>query len=115
MLLMRKEFLPVIRSGTKSARLRFWRRLMVRVDTIHRIQGLGFVRSDSVRIVRPASLTEPAARTHGFATVNELCRHLRTLYPSLPASSALAASRRKLYQIRFTHLGEELAAPTDAS
>ncbi|MCK4276822.1 MAG: ASCH domain-containing protein [Phycisphaerae bacterium] len=115
MLLMKKGFFPVIRAGKKSATLRFWRRPMVRVDTIHRIPGLGFVRIDSVRIVQPASLTEPDARTDGFATVSELCRHLRTLYPSLPVSSPGAPNGRKLYQIRFTYLGEEPAPATDAS
>ena len=115
MLLMKNEFFPVIRAGKESATLRFWRRPMVRVDTIHRIPGLGFVRIDSVRIVEPASLTEPDARTDGFATLSELRRYLRTLYPSLPVSWPGAANGRKLYQIRFTYLGQQLAAAADAS
>ena len=100
MLLMKKEFFPAVRSGTKTTTLRFWRHPRVRPHSIHRVPGLGAVRIDGIQPVEPRRLTAANAKADGFGSLPALRAALRRLYPPAKRSS------RKLYRIRFTFLAE---------
>ena len=98
MLLMKKAFFEAIRTGRKTTTLRYWKHRRVRPGSVHTVPGLGAVRIEDVQIFDLKSLTSADAATEGLASVRELRRVLRQIYP--------ARSRRGccLYRIRFTYL-----------
>jgi len=100
MLLMKKRFFDVIRSGAKTTTLRYWLRCCVRPDSIQTVPGLGRVRIDAAEPVDLDKLNDEDARADGFESINSLLHALDELYP--PSSR----QGRTLYRIRFTYLTE---------
>ncbi len=98
---MKKIFFDAIRSGAKTATLRYWRSPRVRVNTVHRVPGLGRVRIEDVRNVEFSQLTDHDAQVDGFHNLSDLCKAMDKLYPNESRGG------RELYQIRFTFI------PTD--
>ncbi len=105
MLLMKKRFFDAIRSGRKTTTIRYWRRRMVRPESIHRIRGLGLVKIDQIQTVTADSLTEDDARADGFARIDELMQTLSEIYPELKTDQANGNNvERQLYLVKFTYL-----------
>ena len=97
MLFMKKTFFAAIRSGAKTTTLRYWRWPHVRAGSIVTMPGLGRVRIDTVRAVKPRYLTAADAHADGFKTLKELRETLEEIYP--PESRC----GRTLFQVHFTY------------
>lgn len=95
MLLMKRIFFDSIRSGRKTTTLRFWSRRQLRRDSVHTVPGLGRVRIEEVKCVRPEDLTDADAQADGFESLVELQKALTRLYPRARRKG------RKLYHVHF--------------
>lgn len=98
MLLMKKQFFDAIRTGRKTTTLRYWRRRMVVVGSVHGVRGLGKVHIDSVDTVQPNDLTDADAQADGFDDLGQLTRVLDSLYPHTDRRD------RHLYKVGITFL-----------
>jgi hypothetical protein len=105
MLLVRKKFFEDIRRGAKTTTLRFWRWCRTPAGSVHSVRGLGRLRIDSARAVEWGQLTDADARADGFGDLAALRAALESLYPPEKRQG------RKLYQVRFTYLGDPAAGP----
>ena len=98
MLLMKKQFFDAIRTGAKTTTLRYWEYARVRPNSVHRVQGLGRLRIDSIAPVCLESLDEVDAVADGFKSIAALRRALKALYPPE------CRKGRQLYRVRFTFI-----------
>jgi hypothetical protein len=100
MLFMKKQFFDAIRSGRKTATLRFWARRQVRPETTHLVRGLGQVRILAVEPISLADLTDRDARVDGFDDLAQLHRALEEVYPPE------ARAGKQLYKVTFRYPAE---------
>ncbi len=107
MILMKRKFLPLVRSGAKRQTIRLWPKRRLRDGQIEFIPGLGRVRITAFEPVRPEALTEEDARLDGFESLEALLAELRRMYgeglDSVPC-----------FRIRFTWPIEEEAEEEEA-
>jgi len=80
MLLFKKKFLDLIRSGAKCQTVRVWPKRRLRPGQAEFVPGLGRIRVTAFEAVRPADLSEEDARLDGFESRDALLAELRTLY-----------------------------------
>ncbi len=80
MILLKKKFLDLVRSGAKRQTIRVWPKRRLRAGQKEFIPGLGAVRVTAFEPVRPDELTEEDARLDGFASREALLDELRSLY-----------------------------------
>jgi len=80
MLLFKKKFLDLIRSGAKRQTVRVWPKRRLRAGQLEFVPGLGKVRVTAFEPVRPADLSEADARLDGFDSREALLEELRALY-----------------------------------
>jgi hypothetical protein len=80
MLLFKKKFLELIRSGTKTQTVRIWPKHRVKVGQKDFVPGLGAVRITGFEAIRPEELTDADARADGFETIEALLKELRETY-----------------------------------
>jgi hypothetical protein len=100
MLLFKKKFLDLIRSGAKCQTVRIWPKRRLRPGQAEFVPGLGRIRVTAFEAVRPADLSEEDARLDGFESRDALLAELQALYGTrlggLPC-----------FRIRFTYPAPE--------
>jgi hypothetical protein len=99
MILFKKKFLDLIRSGLKRQTVRVWPRRRLRAGQIEFVPGLGRIRITSFEAVRPGDLTDNDARLDGFASRRALLDELKGLYG--PALDSIPC-----FRIRFAYPAE---------
>lgn len=99
MLMMKKVYFEVIRSGLKTTTLRYWRWRRVRAGSVHNVRGLGKLRIDDICEVALSELAQADARADGFENTRALGEALEAMYPPEKRRD------RKLYKLQFTYLG----------
>lgn len=80
MLLFKKKFLDLIRSGAKSQTVRIWPKRRLKPGQAEFVPGLGRIRVTAFEAVRPADLSEEDARLDGFESRDALLAELQALY-----------------------------------
>lgn len=80
MILLKKKFLDLVRTGAKRQTVRVWPKRRLRAGQNEYIPGLGRIRITAFERVAPADLTEEDARLDGFASREALLAELRALY-----------------------------------
>jgi len=80
MLLFKKKFLDLIRSGAKCQTVRIWPTRRLRPGQAEFVPGLGRIRVTAFEAVLPADLSEEDARLDGFESRDALLAELRALY-----------------------------------
>jgi len=80
MILLKKKFLDLVRTGAKRQTVRVWPKRRLRAGQKEYIPGLGPIRITAFEPVAPADLTEEDARLDGFASRQALLAELRALY-----------------------------------
>jgi hypothetical protein len=102
MLLFKKKFLDLIRSGAKCQTVRVWPKRRLRPGQAEFVPGLGRIRVTAFETVRPADLSEEDARLDGFESLDALLAELQALYgdrlDSLPC-----------FRIRFAYPAPEVS------
>ena len=102
MLLFKKKFLDLIRSGAKCQTVRIWPKRRLRPGQAEFVPGLGRIRVTAFEAVRPADLSEEDARLDGFESRDALLAELQALYgarlDSLPC-----------FRIRFAYPAPEVS------
>jgi len=102
MLLFKKKFLDLIRSGAKCQTVRIWPKRRLKPGQAEFVPGLGRIRVTAFEAVRPADLSEEDARLDGFESRETLLAELRALYgdrlDSLPC-----------FRIRFAYPAPEVS------
>jgi hypothetical protein len=100
MILMKKKFLDLIRSGAKRQTVRVWPKRRLKAGQVEFIPGLGRIRITAFEAVSPPDLTEEDARLDGFESRQALLAELEGLYgPHLGSVPC--------FRIRFTYPFEE--------
>jgi len=79
-ILLKKKFLDLVRSGAKRQTIRVWPRRRLRPGQREFIPGLGRIRITAFERVSPDDLTDEDARLDGFASRSALLGELRALY-----------------------------------
>jgi hypothetical protein len=105
MILLKKKFLDLVRSGAKRQTIRLWPRRRLRPGQIEFIPGLGRIRITAFEPVRPEDLTDEDARLDGFDSRDDLLAELKNLYGPRLASIPC-------FRIRFTY---PVDSPPDSS
>ena len=100
-ILLKKKFLDLVRSGAKRQTIRVWPRRRLRPGQREFIPGLGRIRITAFERVSPEDLTDEDARLDGFETADQLRAEIVQLYPK-----QLAAGHHA-YRIAFHLLPEE--------
>lgn len=100
MLLFKKRFYEDIAAGRKTATLRYWRRPMVRPDSVHLVPKLGRVHIQDVIEKSLTELTEADARDDGFESLAEMASALEQMYDPDQREA------KTLYQVRFRFIGD---------
>src|SRR5829696_8209407 len=80
MLLFKKKFLAVIRSGEKTQTIRLWKHRMMKAGQRSYIPGAGYIAIDHVEQVQLADLTNADALPDGFPTAESLRHELVSIY-----------------------------------
>jgi hypothetical protein len=80
MLLFKKKFLDLIRTGQKTQTVRLWEHCRIRAGQRSYIPGVGYIRITAVDQVELADLTDVDANRDGFASAVALQDELSTLY-----------------------------------
>jgi len=80
MILFKKKFLDLIRSGRKRQTIRIWPKRRLRPGQREFVPGLGLIRITAFEGVRPEDLSEDDARLDGFESRAALLDELRSLY-----------------------------------
>ena len=80
MILFKKKFLDLIRSGRKRQTIRIWPKRRLRPGQREFVPGLGLIRITAFESVRPEDLSEDDARLDGFESRAALLDELRSLY-----------------------------------
>ena len=100
-LLFKKKFIVPILTGEKTQTVRLWRRCRVRAGQRCYIPGAGYIRINSVDLIRLDELTDTDAQPDGFPDADALRTELHTLYAEELRQGFQA------YRVRFTRLPEE--------
>jgi hypothetical protein len=90
-----KAYRGLVSAGSKTTTLRRWKRPMVRAGQIVNSAGIGRLEIASVDRIEWANLTEGDARDDGFASLAELDRAVRRIYPRIDGDG------RSWFKIRF--------------
>lgn len=104
MILLKKKFLDLVRSGAKRQTVRVWPKRRLRAGQVEFIPGLGRIRITAFEPVSPEDLTDDDARLDGFASRGALLDELRALYGD-------RLEMLPCFRIRFTYP----ASPPDPS
>jgi hypothetical protein len=97
MLLFKRHFLALIRSGRKRQTIRLWKSPRVRVGQAAFAPGLGRILITAVETLASlTALTRADARADGFATRKALLEEIHRLYDPLPKD-------RRIFRIRFQY------------
>ena len=99
-ILLKKKFLDLVRSGAKRQTIRVWPRRRLRPGQGEFIPGLGRIRITAFERVRPDDLTDEDARLDGFASREALLAELEALYGG-------RLSEVPCFRIGFTYPAEE--------
>jgi hypothetical protein len=81
LLLFKKQFLELIRSGEKQTTIRRWRNARVRAGRQAFAPGLGWIAIEEIHHVKLRDLNDADARADGFNSAASMRRELRKLYP----------------------------------
>jgi hypothetical protein len=81
MLLFKKKFLDLIRSGEKTQTIRIWPHRKYRAGQRSYIPGVGYIAIETVDAVALGELTDRDAQLDGFVTVEQLRQEIARLYP----------------------------------
>jgi hypothetical protein len=82
-LLFKKAFHPAILSGRKTTTLRRWRNCRLKPGDRVQTPGIGTLVVDSVCSIEWERLTDADASADGFASLAELNRIIRRIYPDI--------------------------------
>ena len=82
MLLFKKQFLNLIRTGEKTQTVRIWPHRKYRSGQRSYIPGVGYIQITEVAAVPLAELTEDDARLDGFLNLAALFAEIERLYPA---------------------------------
>lgn len=104
MILLKKKFLALVRSGEKRQTIRLWPKRRLRPGQGEFIPGLGRIRITAFERVAPADLTDEDARLDGFASREALLEELQSLYGE-------DLSGAPCFRIRFTYPADEEGPP----
>jgi len=99
-ILLKKKFLDLVRSGAKRQTIRVWPRRRLRPGQREFIPGLGRIRITAFERVSPEDLTDEDARLDGFESRESLLAELAALYGE-------RLSEVPCFRIRFTYPAEE--------
>ena len=99
-ILLKKKFLDLVRSGAKRQTIRVWPRRRLRPGQREFIPGLGRIRITAFERVSPEDLTDEDARLDGFASREALLAELAALYGD-------RLSEVPCFRIRFTYPADE--------
>ena len=80
MLLFKKKFIELIRSGEKTQTIRLWEHPRMRAGQRSYIPGIGYISILSVEQVELECLTDTDAVPDGFATAELLRNEIRSIY-----------------------------------
>ena len=105
MILLKKKFLDLVRSGVKRQTVRVWPRRRLRPGQREFIPGLGRIRITAFQRVSPEDLTDEDATLDGFESRESLLAELRALYGDRLADVPC-------FRIRFTYPADEPAGPS---
>jgi hypothetical protein len=94
-ILFKREFFDAIRSGRKTTTLRRWKRCTLSAGVRATSPGLGTLRIIACDRVELETLREADARADGFATLEEMRRVIKRIYPKLNGDG------RTWYRIEF--------------
>jgi len=100
MLLIKKIFFDAIRKGQKTTTLRFWRREMVKPNSVHNVRGLGRVKVETIEKVQMSDLSDEDAHKDGLDDLKALRKALDDIYPGDKREG------RSLYRLTFTFIEE---------
>jgi cytidine deaminase len=104
-ILFKRCFFDAIRSGAKTATIRWWARPMVRAGALVAVPFLagGRLLIDAVEpLASLAELTEADAVADGFASRPALLATLRAIYPELRSRARIRKpAGRSLFRVRF--------------
>ena len=103
MILLKKKFLDLVRSGVKQQTVRVWPRRRLRPGQREFIPGLGRIRITAFQRVSPEDLTDEDARLDGFESRESLLAELRALYGD-------RLTDVPCFRIRFTYPADEPAS-----
>ena len=81
MLLFKKKYLDLIRSGKKTQTIRLWPHRRMRTGQRSYIPGVGYIHVDLVEPVELENLTDQDAAADGFPNRAALQKELKELYP----------------------------------
>ena len=95
MLLFKKKFIELIRSGEKTQTIRLWKRPRMRAGQRSYIPGIGYISILSVEQVELERLTDADAVPDGFATAELLRDEIRSIYADELAEG------QKAFRVRF--------------
>jgi hypothetical protein len=96
MLFFKREFLSLIKAGTKRQTIRFWKSPRVHAGQRAFVPGLGYIKIRAIKILPSLNaLTAADARADGFKTRRALLAALHQLYGTLPPD-------RRIFRITFT-------------
>lgn len=101
MLLFKKKFLELIRSGEKTQTVRLWKTCRFRAGGRGYIPGVGYIRVTAVDPVGLEELTDDDARLDGFASAEALRTELHALYAERMAGG------ERLFRLRFHVMSDE--------
>jgi hypothetical protein len=100
MLLFKKRFLELIRSGVKRQTIRLWPRPRVKAGQRSYIPGVGYIRIEEVVVAHLESLTPEDARLDGFDSLEALKKEIEIIYADEEAR------KQTPYRIKFSVLPE---------
>ena len=104
MLLFKKKFLPLIRSGEKKQTIRVWKHRRMRGGQRSYIPGVGYIRVLAVDAIDLDEITDEDARLDGLPSAKVLLEELSTLYADKLEDGCAA------YRVRFEVLPDETPA-----
>jgi hypothetical protein len=80
MLLFKKKFIDLIRSGVKTQTIRLWKHRQMKQGQRSYIPGIGYITISGVQEVALNELKDSDAVPDGFATADALRKELHSLY-----------------------------------
>lgn len=101
MLLFKKKFLELIRSGAKTQTVRLWKTCRFRAGDRGYIPSVGYIRITAVDAIGLDELTDDDARLDGFNSADALRAELQALY-----AERMNAGER-LFRLRFHVMSDD--------
>jgi hypothetical protein len=95
LLLFKKPFLELIRSGEKQTTIRRWRNARVRAGRRVFAPGLGWIAIEEINQIKLRDLNDADAHADGFKNAALMRRELRKLYPQIRSDG------KAWFRIRF--------------